>query len=301
VEFDIAVLLVVDFSSIAPILAVERRSMMSAQHTQRHPIEPRKVAFDYGAGVPRYWLADSVVATHIANAVNMLFPAGERFFVRSVRRFLPQVDDPVLREQALGFFGQEGRHAREHDRQILSLEAQGIEVRPFLDFYERVAFGLVEPLVSPELRLAVTAALEHYTAIMADNAFEYGLLDQAHPTMRGLLLWHAAEEIEHKAVAFDVLQRVAPGYGLRVGGMAVATVGLGVFWAIAFAWLMRQEEGSVIDHLRAFVRAQRVNPIAQRVFLRGLREYLRPDFHPWDSDNLARAQAHLSGVAEEAA
>ncbi|MDB4945301.1 MAG: hypothetical protein JWP97_4835, partial [Labilithrix sp.] len=47
-----------------------------------------KVAF---SGVPRFWFADSRAATNVANAVNLLFPAGERFFIRSVRHYLPQL------------------------------------------------------------------------------------------------------------------------------------------------------------------------------------------------------------------
>src|SRR6202011_5293168 len=107
---------------------------------------------------------------------------------------------------------------------------QGYEIAGFLATYERITYGTIEPMTSPELRLAVTVALEHYTAIMAENVFRDGSLEQAHPTMRALLLWHAAEEIEHRAVAFDVLREVNPSHALRMAGLAVSGTMLGVFW-----------------------------------------------------------------------
>jgi len=82
--------------------------------------------------VPRHWLADNAAATAIANGVNLLFPHGERFFVRSVKYFLDEIDDPELQRAIRGFFGQEGRHAHAHDRLNAILRAQGFEVDRFL-------------------------------------------------------------------------------------------------------------------------------------------------------------------------
>jgi len=64
--------------------------------------------------VPRHWLAGNPAATAISNAVNLLFPHGERFFVRSVHHYLDQITDPTLRAQVMAFFKQEGHHARHH-------------------------------------------------------------------------------------------------------------------------------------------------------------------------------------------
>jgi predicted metal-dependent hydrolase len=177
-------------------------------------------------GVPRHWFAGSPVATHIANGVNMLFPAGERFFVRSVNHFRERITDPVLAAEIRGFFGQEGRHAQAHEADLERLRGEGYAIDGFLRVYERLAFGVLEKLASPELNLAGTAAAEHFTALMAEGALKDGHLRLAHPDMRRLLEWHAAEEIEHKHVAFDVLQAVNPSYALRVAGLALATATL---------------------------------------------------------------------------
>jgi hypothetical protein len=272
---------------------------MPQTQTERPAIQPRRMDFPFDDSIPKRWLADNAVATHVANGVCLLFPAGERYFIRSVRHYQDRIDDPELRKQIKGFFGQEGRHAHEHERMFAVLEAQGYRIRPFLQRYERFAYGVVERLMPPAMNLAGTAAAEHFTAIMADNALRDGPLDQAHPVVRQLLLWHACEEIEHKAVAFDVLQKVNPSYALRVAGLAMASIMLASFWAAGTRMLLEQDGVSGKNARRELKRLGGDNPIGKKVFLRGIREYLRRDFHPWDNDNLRLAQAYLESVGQQ--
>jgi predicted metal-dependent hydrolase len=251
--------------------------------------------------VPPHWFGGNVVATHVANGINLLFPAGERFFVRSVRHYLEDVKDEHLRARVKGFFGQEGRHAKEHDDFNRVLEDQGYDVQRFLAFYERVAYGFIERVAPPPLRLSTTAACEHFTAILAENALRMRFLDVAHPAMRALLLWHACEEIEHRSVAFDVLERVAPGYGLRVAGLALASACLGGFWAAGALYLLSQEKkDGGRPSLRAEWRAMRAHreSLGDRrfVLLGGIRQYLRRDFHPSQNDVDRLASEYLASV-----
>jgi predicted metal-dependent hydrolase len=260
---------------------------------------PRSPGVDLDAPVPRHWFGGNVVATHVANGLNLLFPAGERFFVRSVNHYLDRVTDPLLRAQIKGFFGQEGRHAKEHERVLRLLEEQGYDVTRFLNLYERIAYGVIEKLAPPALRLATTAACEHFTAIMAENVLREGLLAGAHPTMRALLLWHASEEIEHRTVAFDVLRLVSPSYAMRVAGLALATLCLGGFWLCATAMLLRQEvaTGDVGGaRLRSDWLVARRERRTSNVFVVGIREYLRPDFHPSRKDLDGLAARYLASV-----
>ena len=217
------------------------------------------------------------------------------------------ISDPELVAQARGFFGQEGKHASAHDDYNDMLRAQGYQIDRFLAAYAWWGREVTERIMPPELRLATTAAAEHFTAIMAENAFKKQILAAAHPTMKSLLQWHAAEEIEHKSVAFDVLQRVNPSYALRLAGMVVATVQLSSWWMLGTLTLLRQERLSLAE-LRAErdgIRATRPDDegIARRVFLRGIREYLRRDFHPADNDNFHLAELLLrdSGVVAASA
>ena len=252
-------------------------------------ITPRDLDVDFSQ-VPRAWQAGSVVATGISNGVNMLFPHGERFFVRSVNYFADQIDDPNLRAQIKGFFRQEGSHAREHDRFNDILRAQGYEIDQFLEQYTRIS-SWIEARTPKKLNLAITAASEHFTAILAEGAFANTILDDCHPSMRMLLAWHAAEEIEHKAVAYDVLQKIDPSYALRIAGLVMATVLLTGFWTWGAITLLRQDGMT----WKKFVRAMRStpeekrDPVLRRVFLSGIRQYLRRDFHPSQNpnDNLA--------------
>lgn len=281
-----------------------------------HIPEPRTPRLGF-AEVPKRWFAESAAATQVANGVNLLFPAGERFFVRSVKHYLDELDDPELVAQVRGFFGQEGRHAQAHERFFETLREQGYDIDAILEPYEHLAYERIEKMTTPAIRLAVTVALEHFTAILAEDALAGGDLTRAHPVMRQLLEWHALEELEHKSVAFDVLRSVNPSYALRIAGLALAAVSLGAFWLHATRKLLAQDGMTLRDAARELgtlrKRAEKAGirsakPIFSRVFVRGIREYLRPSFHPTDKDHgrvfaetLARltAEGVVAGVREE--
>jgi predicted metal-dependent hydrolase len=87
-----------------------------------------------------------------------------------------------------------------------------------------------------------------------------------------------------------------------MAGMGLATVLLGAFWFAGATMLIRQEKGLGLREIARQLRAtQRREPIIRRVFLRGLREYLRPSFHPWDNNNLELARRSFQQLAEDAA
>src|SRR5580698_3991853 len=275
----------------------------SAPHRPAQTIRPRSPRFDF-EGVPRRWFARSIIGTHMANGLNLLFPAGERFFVRSVRRYLDRIDDPQLREDIKGFSGQEGLHAYAHERYFEALEKQGYDIRGFLAFYEKFAYGFVERVAPGQLCLAATAACEHFTATMAANALAReadGTMVVQDPTMRALFLWHAVEEIEHRAVAFDVLQKVNPSLELRAAGLAVATSMLFGLWMIAAGSLLVQDRAKP-ERLARELRARREfqSQHGSTEFRTAILAYLRRDFHPSQDttcDELARAYAAAAGLS----
>lgn len=259
-------------------------------------IKPRRMDFPFDDSIPRHWFGGNPIATHAANGLNLLFPAGERFFIRSVRHYLDRIDDPELAAQVRGFFGQEGRHAHEHERQFRLLEAQGYRIRPFLERYEAFS-AWVERVCPPAVNLAVTAALEHFTATMAERALTEVPFENAHPVMRDLLLWHAAEEIEHKAVAFEVLEKVCPSYAVRLVGLALGTTMLFAFWRLATRMLLAQD-GLTPEEVKrelAELRKDR-DPLGREVFLKGIGEYVRRDFHPKNHDNYHLARAYFAKI-----
>ncbi len=266
-------------------------------------IRPRKTPVPFSTSLPRYWMGGHRTLTLLVNSLNLLFPLGERFFIRSARAFLDAAqDDPVLLEQLRGFMAQEVRHGIEHERFFQILEAQGFRLASFLDRYDDLAYKRIEPAAAPRLRLATTAALEHFTAIFGDFALATDL-PEAHPELRDLLLWHAAEEIEHKCVTYDLLLRVDPSYALRLQGLGMAVTVLLGFWVMAYLDLAAQDRKlpppspaqDATPHPRAPGHTARHlwrQGIPQRL-ASGLLDYLRPGFHPSQHDNLGAATAWL--------
>ncbi|MGH0031156.1 MAG: metal-dependent hydrolase [Myxococcota bacterium] len=262
----------------------------------RHEIAVRRPDFPFDADIPNHWLADNAVATHVFNGLNLVFPDGERFFIDAVRSRMDRIDDPELQRQIRGFFGQEGRHAHEHERYFERLEAQGYEIAGFLRRFRAFARFTTRWLPAP-LRLSMTAGAEHYTATLGAQALTEDLIDQAHPVMRDLIVWHATEEIEHKAVAFDVLQATHPSPWLRRIGFVLATVVL-LGWTLAGTrMLIRQDLAAGrltktrLREMRDALRERRERGAAQ--IGRRIRDYMRRDFHPNDVDDLALAQQRL--------
>jgi len=264
-------------------------------------IRVRKLDFPFrDEAVPRWWFWDNPMITHASNGLNLLFPKGEQFFIRSVKHYLDEIDDPALLERVKGFFGQEGRHGHEHKRANEILEEHGYDILTFLDLYERVAFEKLEPAFPPSLRLATTVALEHFTASMAQNALTADFVEGAHPIMQRLIRWHAAEEIEHKSVAFDVFQTVDGRYWIRVLGLLVATSQLLGWWLYATRFLMEQEELTADEKRRYREEAKVVRgreagvdyDLVRRAFV----DYLRRDFHPDQTENYELARAYLDSV-----
>ncbi len=267
------------------------------------PIIVRKPGFEFGDAIPRWWFLNNPVVTHVANGLHLVFPEGERFFIRSVNHYLDKIDDPDLVQRAKCFFAQESRHGLEHQHSFEMLERQGFDVQGFLRPYRQRWMPAIERRSPAILRLSVTVALEHLTATMGESALQEDYLQAAHPDMRALLQWHAAEEIEHKSVAFDVMKHVNPSYILRIFGMVLAVLGLLTFWGIAARHILKQEQGLASADKRRYRKQARAwrGGHTRQLIRRAFWEYLRPDFHPDNNDNYALAQSYFEHVGMSAA
>jgi uncharacterized protein len=270
---------------------------------RRPEVRPRNLSFDLPADLPRHWHSDDPFITAFFNGLSIMFPEGERFFVDSVRRFQDRITDPRLREEVRGFCGQEGIHAREHRRYNELLEAQGYPAR---QLERTVEWGVaIDRKMPAKYQLAITCALEHFTAIFAELVLgDPRYFRDAHPAMRNLWTWHALEESEHKAVAYDVYQTIAPGflgYLRRIVAMAVTTILFGVEIFLHMAILARRD--GVFWSLRArrnVVRFLWTDPGFIRSGMRHYFRYYRRDFHPWQRDSselVARWKAQYASAA----
>jgi len=215
------------------------------------PVAPRRTAFDLDA-TPVHWLGGNAQATHTFNVGNLLFPTGERFFNDSVRNALPYVTDQRLRTEIRGFLGQEVTHGNEHERCLERMRAHGIRFDRELALFEAFRRRLDERVRSlPEplrrqavlLMVAATAAAEHFTATLAGYVLERNCWtdEVIDPHQRHLWLWHAAEEIEHRHVAYDVYEHLGGGYLRRVAVMLPLALAVLLLWPALTAEIMRRD------------------------------------------------------------
>src|SRR5437016_1611629 len=191
-------------------------------------VPTRRISFEESLQtVPKHFAAgDDLIQSHIAASLSAVFPDGEDFFVRSVRTFRDQVSDPELKRQVAGFIGQEAMHGREHRAFNDRLDQLGYPTKRF-ERFTKTGLAIRERLLPATHNLAATAALEHFTATLAELVLSSeetrGLF--GHEEVKNLFLWHALEESEHKAVAFDVYKAVGGSERTRVWTMNLITIG----------------------------------------------------------------------------
>lgn len=259
-----------------------------AETPTRLPV--RRISFEYPAeDLPQHYMNGDLVMSHIVSILSAVFPEGEDYFVRSVRHYRDQITDPVLKAQVRGFIGQEAIHGREHRAFNERLQELGYPTR-LVDRFIGARMRFNEKVAPPRVCLAVTAALEHYTATLAEV-----LLGDPEAQARfgsdealSLLLWHAVEESEHKAVAFDVYQAVCGDARLRAWVMNFVTVSfLATVASFTVLSLLKDPASRDLRRLRRSVRGLKGSPWLSREVRGRIRDYNRPDFHPDDHDSTA--------------
>ncbi len=253
------------------------------------------------AKVPRDWYSNDAFVTTFMNALSLLFPEGERFFVDSVKQLRHVVTDPQLAENVTGFIGQEAMHGREHRAFNELLVAQGFTRALEVEARVRRGLGQTRRRLSKKSQLAITCALEHFTAILAEQLLrDERLRSEFHPQMLPLWLWHALEESEHKAVAFDVYRAAGGEYAHRSLWMLLMTVMFFAGQAAAHGEMMASR-GILFQPwrwLRGAIRLWLWPGYLTRLVPAYL-SYFRPGFHPSDRDNRAlvmRWRDRLFGV-----
>ena len=257
-----------------------------ASHTPDNvAIKPQRMGFEFDEKVPRYWLDNNYLISHTMNALSVLFPEGEQFFVDSVRAFRDQINDSKLKAEVRGFIGQEAMHSLEHIAMNQHVRDQGMPVEE-MEKDLKVILDLARKLPKRH-QLAVTCALEHITAMMADMLLERDdVREDIHETMRPLWVWHAIEETEHKAVAYDVFQQVGGTYAERAFYQLFATAALGVVatWFTGRMVMKDRKNFSVKGAAKGMWRMWGKDG-AFSSLIPAWAEYFKPDFHPWDKDN----------------
>src|SRR3954467_8937304 len=265
-------------------------------------VPTRRISFEESLrSVPKHFAADGdIILSHLAASLSAVFPDGEDFFVRSVRNFRDQITDPELKRQVAGFIGQEAMHGREHRVFNDRLAELGYPTKK-VERFTKKGLEIRERIMSQKSNLAATAALEHFTATLAELVLTNEDVRDlfGHDEVRNLFLWHALEESEHKAVAFDVYKAVGGTERMRVWTMKFLRFGfvLGMIVQVTVSMLCDRATYNPRRLWRSVQRLRRP-PIVDKELWRQLKDYDRPDFHPDDRDTtelVTRWRAELFG------
>ena len=181
---------------------------MNAQVSyQVDPIVRTKLDFHLDQA-PRFWFGNDPFRTRMFDALSLTFPEGERYFIESIRLFRDKIDDPDLQKRVADFIRQEAQHGMAHDKMNQVMKDQGMPIEAFTNRLKKI-FRFELKYRSPQYNIAMTAAAEHLTALMADTFYsKKATLAEADPFVRALFAWHAIEEMEHRDVAYDVMREV---------------------------------------------------------------------------------------------
>jgi hypothetical protein len=265
---------------------------MTATQTQEWRVPTREMDFDASLDdLPKHFAKDGdIIGSHVLTVLSSVFPDGEDFFVRSVERARNRIDDPRLRTDVEGFVGQESMHGREHRVLNERLAELGYPTRA-IGRYVLKTLQWRERIQSEKFNLAVTAALEHYTATLAETLLgnPEARDEIGHDGVRHLLMWHALEEAEHKSVAFDVYRAVGGTERMRKAAMWVVHLNFiletGTWTIISLAM-----DGDAWRHpllvLKGLARLRK-SPFTRPETVRQLFQYHQRNFHPNDRDTTA--------------
>jgi len=260
-------------------------------------ITPRNLRFGRDEVRGRWWLGGDVVATAWHNSLSASFPAGEAFFIETVRRFRDSVP-AELTAQIDQFVKQEAHHTREHVAFNRQVTGAGYDIAA-ID--KRIADSLVQARTThPVAQLLVTVSLEHFTAIFAHAMLARAgqQFDGASAETRAMWIWHAIEEIEHKGVAFDTYMHITRSLK-PAKRWAIRSL---VFFRVSRNFIANRVNDALAllaqDGITGWRAKARLwwyllgTPGVLRQVALPWASYFRPGFHPWDHDDRALIAAH---------
>lgn len=258
-------------------------------------IKVRRMDFEFADTLPEFWFDNNPVLTAFLSAMSVSFPAGERYFIDSVRHFQARIDNAELKEQIRGFIGQEANHTKEHIALNRFMDRKGYPATAMENFV-RKGITWVQRRSSPEENLARTAALEHFTAIIAGSFLDHPeLFEKMAPELAKIWAWHSIEEVEHRSVAFDVYKSEVNDEKLRLRTMVKVTL---IFTLVnSVRTLMLLNISGHLFNARAWLKSLNLMWGRPGVFRRIVPHYFayyRKDFHPAQHDYHDQVEAAKS-------
>ncbi|HEX6706483.1 MAG TPA: metal-dependent hydrolase [Albitalea sp.] len=252
----------------------------------------RRLLIDLEAPFERHWNGGDAFRSAYFNALSMSFPVGEQFFIDSVRdgaKTLPSERRARFDAEVQGFVGQEATHRRIHALFNGRLAAQGhvntweSRILKRLELLKQIE----DPLRRARACVGITAATEHFTAILAQHMLEHPQVVEGAPErLQTMWLWHACEESEHRAVAFDMYRAMDGNEVWRRRWMRMVT--------FHFVTDVLRQTARNLWHDGELLRWRTWRSAFGFFFGKhGLvrhtfgpwRAYFREDFHPWQQDS----------------
>jgi hypothetical protein len=253
-----------------------------------HPIVPReKLQFGLDADdIPKYWMGGDPFKSRFWDALSIIFPPGEKYFMTSVRAYRDQITDPKMLQDIKDFNRQEAQHTLVHRQDNDRLRKQGVDVDALNNYVDQMLNKDYLTQYSPAYNVAITSALEHFTSIIAHTLFDKrDVMKEADSRVRAMYAWHAIEEVEHKGVAYDVMIDYAKvGYFKRVAAL--------IHSSYMFPRTIFHVQRKLMIH-DGFTLAQRMKMFAGGVWwmikpggllqpmFKAYWHYYKPGYHPW--------------------
>ena len=253
-------------------------------------ITPRRLNLNLDDSVATHWSYDNALLTAFNTAFSATFPLGERFMIDCVRENRPLVKEhKELFKQCGGFIGQEAHHANEHETLNNFMISRGFPVDR-LEARIKWWTDLSSNRFSKRFQMAISAAAEHLTAMYGNMVLSNPeVIANTDKGVQPIMVWHAIEEIEHKAVTHDLYEAVDGSYFLRCA---------------AYVWCLSISTLFVVSGTRMMLKADK----SKRTYkdtLKGLKwmfgfgehagylrksgwellSYFNPSYHPWKQDN----------------
>ncbi|OBY76112.1 metal-dependent hydrolase [Acinetobacter gyllenbergii] len=281
---------------------------------ETHSIIPRRPVFDFAA-TPSHWIYDDPMASQMLNVINPITPAPERWFCQTFRDALPFVQDQQLKAAVMAFIKQEGAHSYGHTLGTRHIEALGIDLSQYSEMMSWIFNDLLgsKPLgyalkharlksMWLNTRLAMVAAAEHLTGVLGHWVLNAEGLQQApvDQQMLRLLLWHGAEEVEHREVADAMFRHLSNNLVLRTGA-AVFTFPLFIVLAYIAVETLVAKDPQLPHRFRYndYFRAARQDRVPRASYIaRACLRYFHPKHSPLNEGSTAQALAYLNNMPE---
>jgi len=242
-------------------------------------IEVRTPVFHCERGAGGLWNPRMPELSHTLNGFQLALPYLEPYFIDAVRGAREHIKDPRLADDAKAFCAQEAHHARQHRLYCRLLRKRYPRLA---EIENNIQQSLVHSRRHDSLawRLAYTAGYEAITAQLARWLFrkQEEWFRDADQEFAAMMTWHAAEELEHRSVAFDILRAVNPSDGLRARALWAALRKTWTDLTPAVSYML--EVDGYARKLASRLRRQRLRVTFVAELLPAMLRHVMPGHHP---------------------